>query len=72
MSNGRPFAGRALLMSGGSHGIGHAIAVAGGALGANVVVLARSAVPDIMRRQDWSGYSGPDTGRPFRLPEFPW
>lgn len=39
-------AGRALLMSGGSRGIGLAIAVAAGRRGANVVLLAKTDAPD--------------------------
>jgi len=41
-----PLAGRTLIMSGGSRGIGLAIAVAAGRQGANVVLLAKTDVPD--------------------------
>lgn len=42
----RPLAGRTLVMSGGSRGIGLAIATAAGRRGANVVILAKTDVPD--------------------------
>lgn len=42
----KPLAGRTLLMSGGSRGIGLAIGVAAGRLGANVVLLAKTDTPD--------------------------
>ncbi|MFP2925041.1 SDR family oxidoreductase [Pyxidicoccus sp. 3LG] len=42
----RPLAGRTLLMSGGSRGIGLAIGVAAGRLGANVALLAKTDTPD--------------------------
>jgi NAD(P)-dependent dehydrogenase (short-subunit alcohol dehydrogenase family) len=42
----KPLAGRTLIMSGGSRGIGLAIGVAAGRLGANVVLLAKTDVPD--------------------------
>jgi NAD(P)-dependent dehydrogenase (short-subunit alcohol dehydrogenase family) len=41
-----PLAGRTILMSGGSRGIGLAIAVAAAARGANVVILAKTDTPD--------------------------
>ncbi|MCE9669783.1 NAD(P)-dependent oxidoreductase [Myxococcus stipitatus] len=41
-----PLEGRTLLMSGGSRGIGLAIGVAAGRLGANVVLLAKTDTPD--------------------------
>jgi citronellol/citronellal dehydrogenase len=41
-----PLAGRTMIMSGGSRGIGLAIAVAAGRQGANVVLLAKTDVPD--------------------------
>lgn len=44
MSN--PLSGRTMIMSGGSRGIGLAIAVAAGRLGANVVLLAKTDTPD--------------------------
>ncbi|AEI64204.1 SDR family oxidoreductase [Corallococcus macrosporus] len=46
MTAARPLAGRTLLMSGGSRGIGLAMGVAAGRLGANVVLLAKTATPD--------------------------
>ncbi|WP_426755599.1 SDR family oxidoreductase [Myxococcus sp. Y35] len=46
MSAAKPLAGRTLLMSGGSRGIGLAIGVAAGRLGANVVLLAKTDTPD--------------------------
>ncbi|NVJ25012.1 NAD(P)-dependent oxidoreductase [Myxococcus sp. AM011] len=42
----KPLAGRTLLMSGGSRGIGLAIGIAAGRLGANVVLLAKTDTPD--------------------------
>ncbi|WP_164021568.1 SDR family oxidoreductase [Pyxidicoccus trucidator] len=42
----KPLAGRTLLMSGGSRGIGLAIGVAAGRLGANVALLAKTDTPD--------------------------
>jgi NAD(P)-dependent dehydrogenase (short-subunit alcohol dehydrogenase family) len=39
-------AGKTMIMSGGSRGIGLAIAIAAGRLGANVVILAKTDVPD--------------------------
>jgi citronellol/citronellal dehydrogenase len=45
-SDDRPWAGRTLVMSGGSRGIGLAIAMAAGRRGANVVILAKTDVPD--------------------------
>lgn len=42
----RPWADRTMLMSGGSRGIGLAIATAAGRRGANVVILAKTDVPD--------------------------
>jgi len=42
----RPLAGRTILMSGGSRGIGLAIAVAAARQGANVALLAKTDVPD--------------------------
>jgi citronellol/citronellal dehydrogenase len=41
-----PLAGRTMIMSGGSRGIGLAIAIAAGRQGANVVLLAKTDVPD--------------------------
>ncbi|MFP2958186.1 SDR family oxidoreductase [Myxococcus sp. 1LA] len=46
MSASKPLAGRTLLMSGGSRGIGLSIGVAAGRLGANVVLLAKTGTPD--------------------------
>ncbi|ATB51035.1 SDR family oxidoreductase [Corallococcus macrosporus] len=45
MTAARPLAGRTLLMSGGSRGIGLAMGVAAGRLGANVVLLAKTDTP---------------------------
>ncbi len=46
MTTSGPLAGRTLLMSGGSRGIGLAIGIAAGRLGANVVLLAKTDTPD--------------------------
>jgi citronellol/citronellal dehydrogenase len=46
MTTSAPLAGRTMIMSGGSRGIGLAIAVAAGRQGANVVLLAKTDVPD--------------------------
>ncbi|PVG80589.1 short chain dehydrogenase [Nocardioides gansuensis] len=45
-ANSRPLVGRTLVMSGGSRGIGLAIATAVGSHGANVVLLAKTDTPD--------------------------
>lgn len=45
-SNDRPLADRTVILSGGSRGIGLAIATAAGRRGANVVILAKTDVPD--------------------------
>ncbi|AKQ70650.1 short chain dehydrogenase family protein [Myxococcus hansupus] len=46
MTTSGPLAGRTLLMSGGSRGIGLAIGIAAGRLGGNVVLLAKTDTPD--------------------------
>ncbi|AFE08895.1 glucose 1-dehydrogenase [Corallococcus coralloides DSM 2259] len=46
MAGPGPLTGRTLLMSGGSRGIGLAIGVAAGRLGANVALLAKTGTPD--------------------------
>ena len=45
-ANSHPLAGRTLVMSGGSRGVGLAVATAAGSHGANVVLLAKTDVPD--------------------------
>ena len=43
---GKPLSGKTILMSGGSRGIGLAIGIAAGQLGANVALLAKTDLPD--------------------------